>query len=51
MNEKTKTLSYLIPLAIIDAVIPLPIVGLLLVYVIFAKPPWFIELIDRIYDR
>jgi hypothetical protein len=51
MNYKAKALIYLIPLAIIDAVIPLPIIGLVLVYVVFAKPPWFVAFIDRIYDR
>ncbi len=51
MNYKTKALSYLIPLAIIDAVIPVPIIGLILIYVVLARPPWFSALTDQIYGR
>ena len=49
MKYRTKVLSGLIPLAIVDAFIPLPIIGLILVYVIFAKPPWFPNIVDQIY--
>lgn len=51
MDYGTKALLALIPLAIVDAVIPIPIVGLLLVYVIVAKPPWFSDAVDRLYGR
>jgi hypothetical protein len=51
MAYGTKILLALIPLAIIDAVIPIPIVGLVLIYVILAKPPWFSEAVDRVYGR
>ncbi len=49
MKHRTKVLSGLIPLAIVDAFIPLPIIGLILVYVIFVKPPWFPNIVDQIY--
>lgn len=51
MNCKARALVYLIPLAIVDAVIPVPIVGLILIYVILARPPWFLSLTDQIYGR
>ena len=51
MKHRTKVLSGLIPLAIVDALIPVPIIGLILMYVIFANPPWFLNLVDRIYGR
>jgi hypothetical protein len=38
MNIKTKTLLSLILLGLLDAVIPLPIIGLILIYVIFERP-------------
>ena len=41
MNIKTKTLLSLILLGLLDAVLPLPIIGLILIYVIFERPPWF----------
>ena len=51
MNYKAKALGYLIPLAIVDTVVPVPIIGLLLVFVILARPPWFLSLTDQIYRR
>ncbi len=51
MNYRTRVLARLIPPAIVDAVIPVPVIGLFLIYVIFAKPPWFYDLVARIYDR
>lgn len=51
MSDRTKALAVLIPLAIVDAIIPIPIVGLILVYVILARPPWFADLVRQIYER
>lgn len=51
MNYKGKALGYLIPLAVVDAVIPVPIVGLMLIYVILVRPQWFFVLTEQIYDR
>ncbi len=50
MNIKTKTLLSLILLGLLDAVIPLPIIGLILIYVILERPPWFSEIVRQIYD-
>ncbi len=41
MDYRTKVLTGLIPLAIVDPVIPVPVIGLFLIYVIIAMPPWF----------
>jgi hypothetical protein len=49
MTLKTRTLIGLVGLSIIDTVIPIPIVGLILVFVIVQKPPWFQNLVDEIY--
>ena len=51
MDFRTKVLAGLISLALVDAVIPVPIIGLILVYVIFAKPSWFSDLVAQIYGR
>ena len=50
MNARTKALAVLVPLALVDAVIPVPIIGLVLVYVILARPPWFSSLVRRVYE-
>ena len=49
MTLKTRTLIGLVGLSIIDTVTPFPIVGLILVFVIVQKPPWFQNLVDEIY--
>ncbi len=49
MNIKTKTLLSLILLGLLDAVIPLPIIGLILIYVILERPSWFSEIVRQIY--
>jgi hypothetical protein len=33
----------------IDVVIPIPIIGLMLIYVIVQKPSWFLDLAHEIY--
>lgn len=50
MSVKNQVLVGLIFLAIIDTVIPVPFTALLLIYVIFQKPPWFTTMVRDIYD-
>jgi hypothetical protein len=40
---------FLISLGLVDMVIPVPILGLILIYVVAQKPPWFAEVVARIY--
>ena len=49
MSTYTKTLLYLVILAVIDTVIPLPITAGILIYVLLNKPPWFRDLVTKIY--
>ena len=49
MNIRTKSILVLCFLGIIDAAIPIPIIGLVLIYVLVQKPPWFLELVKEIY--
>ncbi len=51
MDYRTKVLVGLISLALVDVVIPVPVIGLILMYVIFAKPLWFSDLVAQIYGR
>ncbi len=51
MDYKTKVLAGLISLAIVDVVIPVPVIGLFLIYVIITRPPWFSDLVAQIYGR
>ena len=49
MTLKTKILMYLILIGVLDVVIPIPITGLILIYVLFQKPVWFRQWVDGIY--
>ena len=50
MTLKTRSLIGLIVLSIVDAVIPIPIVGLILLSIILQKPPWFRQLVYELYE-
>jgi hypothetical protein len=50
MDIKTKALIFLIGLCVVDVIIPIPILGLILIYVVFQRPPWFMEIVSEIYN-
>ena len=50
MSVKTKSLILLIFLGIIDVVIPIPILGIILIYVVLQRPPWFTDIVREIYN-
>jgi hypothetical protein len=49
MSTKTQILISLSLLAILDAVIPIPITAMMLIMVLFQKPRWFKEWVDKVY--
>jgi len=49
MNTKTKYLFFLAILSLVDVVIPIPILGLILIYIVLERPPWFKDAVDAIY--
>ena len=49
MNTQSKTILILILLGVVDVLIPIPIIGLILIYVVIQKPSWFQDLVSNIY--
>jgi len=49
MTIKTKCLVTLIVLSMVDTVIPFPITGAILMYVLLWRPPWFKNVVAEIY--
>lgn len=49
MNRKAGIIVSLILLGIVDALIPLPIIGLILLYVIMDRPLWFLDAVREVY--
>jgi len=50
MSIKTNSLIFLIILGIIDMIIPIPILGMILIYVVLQRPPWFRKVVREIYN-
>ena len=50
MSMKTKLLISLVLLGLVDVVLPIPILCIVLIYVIWQKPPWFREMVREIYN-
>ena len=51
MKIKTQSLVGLIFLAIVDTIVPFPILGVILMYVLLQRPPWFRNIVTEIYDE
>jgi putative effector of murein hydrolase LrgA (UPF0299 family) len=49
MTIKTKWFITLILLSMVDIVIPFPIIGAILIYVLLQRPPWFRNVVADIY--
>jgi hypothetical protein len=49
MKTTTKILIYLVAMALVDIVIPVPIAAFMLIYVLYQKPSWFKEMVVEIY--
>ena len=49
MNTQSKTILTLVLLGVVDVLIPIPVIGLILIYVVIRKPSWFQDLVKDIY--
>jgi hypothetical protein len=51
MSKKTQLLLGVMGLGLLDAIIPFfPILSLILIYVLLAKPSWFLEIVREVYN-
>lgn len=50
ISFRTKVLLTLSCVCLVDIIIPLPLLGLLLIYVVLEKPVWFPEWVGRVYS-
>jgi hypothetical protein len=49
LSTKTQILIYLTLLAVLDALTPIPITAMALIMVLFQKPRWFKDWVEKIY--
>jgi hypothetical protein len=47
---KTQYLVGLIGLSVIDAIIPIPIIGLCLIFLLVQRSPWFQKMVHEFYQ-
>ena len=50
MSIKTKALIFLVIFGIIDVIFHIPILGVILIYVVLQRPPWFTNVVREIYN-
>ncbi|MBW1740389.1 MAG: hypothetical protein JRJ42_04540 [Deltaproteobacteria bacterium] len=50
MTLKTRSLIYLVGLSVVDVVIPIPILGMILIFVVLQKPPLFLKVVRELYE-
>ncbi|UCH80850.1 MAG: hypothetical protein JSW20_14110 [Nitrospiraceae bacterium] len=51
MKTTTKIIIQLICLGLVDIIIPIPILGIMLIYIVLQKPPWFREMVYEVYKN
>ena len=51
MKTTNKILIFLVVMALIDIIIPIPIAVFMLIYVLYQKPLWFKDLVEEVYRR
>jgi len=49
MKTTTRILIYLVAMALVDIIIPVPIAAFMLIYVLYQKPAWFKEMVEDVY--
>ena len=49
MSMKNQVLVYVLVLAVFDTIIPIPITALVLIHVLYQKPRWFQEWVEKVY--
>ena len=49
MSSRTKVILFLAVLGLADVVIPVPVVAAVAIYVAATRPPWFTDLVERVY--
>jgi hypothetical protein len=46
----TKLLAILVAFCLLDIIIPIPILGILLIYIVYDRPAWFMDMVQEIYQ-
>ncbi len=50
MTSRNKVIAFFCLMAVVDMVIPVPVLAVVGAYVAITRPPWFRELVGRVYE-
>lgn len=51
MNEKARLILYIVALSIVDILIPVPILGIVLIYIVLQRPAWARAMFRSVYGN
>ncbi len=51
MSGRTRYVIWLIGLALLDVLIPIPLAAALMIYVVARRPQWFFEFVSDLYHK
>lgn len=49
MSPRTKVIIWLSVIGVIDVIVPVPVAAVVGVYIVATRPPWFRELVEKLY--
>jgi len=50
MTSRNKVIAFFCLMAVVDLVIPVPVLAVVGAYVAITRPPWFRDLVARVYE-
>lgn len=50
MTSQGKVITFFSLMAVVDVIVPLPVMAVVGAYVAITRPPWFKELVGRVYE-
>ncbi len=50
MTSRSKVIAFFSLMAVVDTVVPLPVLAVVGAYVAITRPPWFVDLVGRVYQ-
>jgi hypothetical protein len=51
MHTRWTALALLVPLTVLDALVPVPCAASFLLYVVLARPDWVVRVLGRVYGH
>ena len=50
VTTRTKVIAFFCLMAVVDVIVPLPVLAVVGAYIAITRPPWFKEVVARLYQ-